>query len=97
MENINFKNLATKDDLKSEIKATKDELKKDISNVYHTLDSKIDNVKNDLENKMQQNHNEVLGLFDKQTKLLEKLDAESASHTKSYSDHDEKLEQHDEV
>jgi len=77
---MNLENLATKNDL---------------SKVFHTLDFKIDKVKDDLENKMQKNHNEVMGVLDKQGVILERLDTELAGHQASYNRHGEILDDHE--
>ncbi|PIP29657.1 hypothetical protein COX27_00185 [Candidatus Kuenenbacteria bacterium CG23_combo_of_CG06-09_8_20_14_all_36_9] len=106
MENIDFNNLATKEDLKSEIDkvrqdmATKDDLKairNDLSKVFVELDTKIDQKTEALFEMIGDFKNEMLENFDKQGKILEKLDSETAAHSTSYQEHKETLDQHEEI
>ena len=101
MENINTNNLATKDDinlLKDDVGILKDDLNKldkKVNKVFWHLDKKIDNTKNDLENRMNFQFNEVSKSNDQQIRLLNKIDHELASHSKSYQDHQIVLDDHE--
>lgn len=93
MENIDFNNLATKEDLKiihAEM-ATKEELSK----VYFNLDTKIDNVKNELKKEIKEKGDQILTSNDKQIKILEEMRIELAAHNVSYKRHDEKITDHE--
>ena len=107
MENIDFNNLATKEDLKSEIDkvrqdmATKEDIKairsematkQDLSSFFGKLDAKIDKINDKLENKIQEKFDQVLTSNDKQIKILKEMRLELAAHNASYKRHDEKID-----
>ncbi len=95
MENIDFNNLATKDDIKSikdDLKnfATKDEL----IQVFVKTDIKTDKMHNELYKKIDNKFNDVLNQGDLQVKLLIKIQEELASHSISYKENKQAIEKH---
>ncbi|MFH1456967.1 MAG: hypothetical protein ABIF17_02520 [Patescibacteria group bacterium] len=92
-------NLATKDDIKSirsDLKnfATKDSLDQ-TNNVLLQLDDKVDRLHGELRNEMVEKFDDVMDALDKQSKILINLNHEVASHSISYKQHEEVLDDHE--
>lgn len=68
--------------------------KQDLGKVFFHLDSKIDRLENKMDRKFDKVNEQAAENSDKQVKLLVKIEQELASHSKSYQDHEIKLDDH---